>query len=148
MTSKAFVSLHTEEPGNCCKGEVAYPGYHRAEISRSEKYWLIGVMGAEFENPAVFPEVRGVVLYVTHYSITTSPVGRDSIYRGKLFPPRVLSPGDILRLGVKAGPPAVARTGPSYGGICRRCGSFDDYPERGADGMVLCWACFGSRVSQ
>lgn len=28
-----------------------------------------------------------------------------------------------------------------YGGKCRHCGCYDKYPERGADGMVCCYAC-------
>lgn len=30
-----------------------------------------------------------------------------------------------------------------YGGECRHCGQYDEYPERSEDGKVLCWYCCG-----
>lgn len=27
------------------------------------------------------------------------------------------------------------------GGICRYCGQFDEYPNRSADGRIVCWKC-------
>ena len=37
----------------------------------------------------------------------------------------------------------AAKVEPKYGGICRRCGTLDPYPEQGNDGKITCWRCCG-----
>lgn len=130
------VSLHTGEPTD--DNEVVCPTYRRARLSGDDSFYIYDDcvnFSAEFAESPGISQASHVRLLKKGVFQAGGRIASKFFCAGVMKVEAYVQCKDLLQsVGNSANPPG-------YGGKCRNCGSFDEYPERGADGMVLCWKC-------
>ena len=101
--SHLYIALHTQDPGesgNQSTNEVAYTGYARVAVIRSNAGWTVTSNSVSPAAPIEFGEMTaGTPGSATHASIGTAATGSGTIlYRGALTPTIPYSVGVMPRL--------------------------------------------------
>ena len=92
-----YVALHTADPGTAgtqTTNEVAYTGYARVAVSRSNTAaaWTISGTGPATANPnatIAFPSATGGTATATYFSIGSASTGAGTIYYSGAISPTI-----------------------------------------------------------